>query len=184
MDLTVTARCTADEVKHLEEVFGDFKQRNLATLIAKAGAREALDQAMGIVTPSTANDMRVARIRALIQEEVPVGDAEKVVAALYRVPTPTARGLVRAAIARFEDVREKVILAIRSSLDGADPVPDNEVWEVLLISTPVREWIMAETAVSNHPSSRPSKNAGLRLFPDDTYQYLRERVGLPRRPWS
>lgn len=167
----------------MKEVFGDFKKRNLATLIAKAGAQEALDQAMGIVTPSTANDMRVARIRALVREGVPIGDAEKVIAALYRVPTSTARGLVRSTIARFEDVREEVVIAIRATLDAADPVPEDEEWEVSLTSTPVREWVTAETAVSNHPYPRPSKKAGLRSFPDDTYQYLRGQVGLQKRSW-
>ncbi|MEV8539493.1 hypothetical protein [Streptomyces sp. NPDC051572] len=184
MNIDVTVQCTNSDKKKLGEVFGtDIDAEVIASIIARAGAREIMDQAMGIVTPSTIGDMRASRIRALLQEGLEMGQVEDVAAAMYRVPPSVARSMVRSTVARFEVIRDKVMKAVGVVLDAAEPV-ESEKWEVSLISTPVREWIMAEASVSNCSDSHSAKKGGLRWFPDDTYQHLRRKAGLAERPWA
>ena len=82
---------------------GRLTIQQMAELVARAGAREALALATGQAVPSTITDARSFRIFFLLQEGMSLGEAERLVAALFKVPAGTARRWVSAHASKKEE---------------------------------------------------------------------------------
>lgn len=153
----------------------------MAKLIARAGARETLAQATGDAVPSTIGDVKAFRIFCLIEAGMTLEEAEAVVAAVFKVPSSTAKRLVNAAVARYlVDLRAQVDSTIAALLE--DAVWVDKRWDVRIPSTFVRDRITDVLAEIDQPDPEPARRGSVWRFPDETYQAVRDRFGLPQRP--
>jgi hypothetical protein len=69
--------------------------------LARAGAIELLALATGRVVPATLADARAFRIYNMLEQGMNLSDAESLVAAIFKVPTATAKRLVNSAVSRY-----------------------------------------------------------------------------------
>jgi len=155
----------------------------VATLAARAGAVEMLSLATGRVVPSGMADLRAFRIFCLLQEGMTLGEAEVLVAAIFKVPSATAKRFVNAAVARYSvELSEGVMKVIQDSLEDADWDENKGRWEVRIASTFVRERMLDVLGRIDLPDPSPAQRGPVWHFADETYQALREAVGLEAKP--
>jgi hypothetical protein len=67
-------------------------------------ANEVLALATGRTVPATLADAQAFRIFSLLQRGMSLSDAESLVAAIFKVPSATAKRLVNSAVARYAAV--------------------------------------------------------------------------------
>lgn len=152
-------------------------------LVAQAGATEAVDYATGRAVFSTMSDLRSYRIYRLICAGMTLGEAEMLVARLFKVPDGTARRLVNAAVSRYSiEIAEGLLAALCELLGDAEWNPDVSRWEVSMPAGFIRNRVLDILRRTNLPDpSRADRGAVWRLA-DETYQWLRQEYGLDPRP--
>jgi hypothetical protein len=152
----------------------------VAGLVARAGAREALALATGNAVFSSIADLRSFRIFCLLQEGMSLADAERLVGALFKVPPATAKRMVNAAVARYAiDLRDSLEENIVSLLEGA--VWREGRWEMRMPSTFVRERVWDVVDRLDVPNPTQTERGALWKLADETYQSLREEFALQQR---
>jgi hypothetical protein len=110
-----------DDRVRLRQALGSGRNPDeVAKLLALAGASELLALATGRVVPATLADARAFRIFNLIEQGMSLSEAESLVAAIFKVPTATAKRLVNAAVARYAvELQEGLSGTIKDVLDAA-----------------------------------------------------------------
>jgi len=153
----------------------------IAALLACAGANEILALATGRAVPTTLADERAFRIFSLLQQGLSMPDAEALVAAIFKLPSATAKRMVNSAVARYAiELQQGLSGTIGEVLDAATWVKGRDRWEIRIPSTFIRERILEVAA--RLPVPDPSRAAGsLWRFPDETYKAVRLEFGLPVR---
>lgn len=154
----------------------------VAALIARAGASEALALATGRAVPTTLAEARALRIYSMVDQGVPLSDVEALVAVVFKVPSATAKRMVSSTIARYAvELADSLNAAVGTVLDSAEWDEDRSRWDLRIASAFLRERIQA--AVDPLPVPDPTRAGGsIWRFSDETYQAAREAFGLPRRP--
>jgi len=150
----------------------------VAALLARAGASEILALATGRTVPATLADERAFRIFSLLEQGLSLSDAETLVAAIFKVPSATAKRMVNSAVARYAvDLQHGLSGTIGEVLDAAEWDKDRKRWQIRIPPTFIRERILE--AAANLPVPDPTRAAGsLWRFPDETYQAVRKECGL------
>jgi hypothetical protein len=152
----------------------------VAEIIARMGAREALDQVTGKSVPGTMSELRLFRVRALLLEGVDFHVAESIAAILLKVPLASAKRIVESAVARFDvELNSAVENAAKAALEKAEW--EAPFWKVDLPSTAVRKWLQNEAVAAGQPTIRQGGRGSVWEFPDGTYQRVCRRVGLAKR---
>jgi hypothetical protein len=138
--------------------------------------------ATGRAVPATLADARAFRIFNLLQQGIGLSDAEVLVAAIFKVPSATAKRLVNTAVSRYAvELQEGLSGTIGQVLEGATWDRDRERWAIRMPPTFVRERILEVAA--RLPIPDPSRAAGsLWRFPDETYQAVRKEFGFAEKP--
>jgi hypothetical protein len=150
-------------------------------IVAKAGAQEALDYATGQAVFSSMADLRSYRIACLLRAGMTIGEAEALVASLFKVPLSTSRRLVSAALARYSvDLEDDIRAATATTLEAATWDKDSGRWFVPLPSGVIRDRIMNLLSQQDLPDPTTAERGALWKIPNDTYQWLREQHGLTR----
>lgn len=148
-----------------------------------AGAREALAYATGEALFSSIADLRMYRIFRLIEAGLPPANSEQVVAALFKVPPPTARRLIATAFARYSvELNEKIAEEVRKRLDDATTASGKK-WEMRLPAGFVKDAILTTCRASTQ-SDPTSVKGSVWAFPEETYDFLRSQFDLPARLWT
>lgn len=148
-----------------------------------AGAREALAYATGEALFSSIADLRMYRVFRLIDAGLPPGNSEQVVAALFKVPLPTARRLIANAFARYSvDLNTKIAEEVRKKLDDATTA-NGKKWEMSLPAGFVKDAILTTCRASTQ-SDPTNARGSVWAFPEETYDFLRLHFGLPARAWT
>jgi hypothetical protein len=121
-----------DDRVRLRQALGSGRNPDeVAKLLALAGASELLALATGRVVPATLADARAFRIFNLIEQGMSLSEAESLVAAIFKVPTATAKRLVNAAVARYAvELQEGLSGTIKDVLDAATWDSEHERWGV------------------------------------------------------
>jgi hypothetical protein len=174
---------TDEDRKRLSQALGsNWAADQIAVLLARAGASEILALATGRAVPATLADERAFRIFNLLQQGVSLSDAEALVAAIFKVPSATAKRMVNSAVARYAvELQQGLSGAIGEVLEGASWDKDRERWDIRMPPTFIRQRILEVAA--RLPIPDPSRAAGsLWRFPDETYQAVRKEFGLPAKP--
>jgi hypothetical protein len=181
--LNIDIPFTAEDRKRLIQALGSgWDVDEVATLLARAGAGEVLALATGRTVPATLAEVRAFRILNLLQQGMSLSDAEPLVAAIFKVPSATAKRLVSSAVARFAvELQEGLSGTIGEVLETATWDKDRERWDLRMPPTFIRERILEVAASLAVPD--PGRAAGsLWRFPDETYQAVRNEFGLPAKP--
>ena len=112
---------SAEDRKRLGQALGSsWDADDVAALLARAGASEILALATGRTVPATLADARAFRIFNLLQQGMNLSDAESLVAAIFKVPSATAKRMVNAAVARYSvELQQGLSGTIGEVLDGA-----------------------------------------------------------------
>ena len=172
---------TQDE-QRLSQALGSSRDADeVAQLLARAGATELLALATGRVVPATLADARAFRIYNMLEQGMNLSDAESLVAAVFKVPTATAKRLVNSAVARYAvELQQGLSGSTADVLDAASWDKERDRWEIRMPTTFIRERILEVAA--RQPMPDPSRVAGsLWRFPDETYRAVREEFELPAR---
>jgi hypothetical protein len=154
----------------------------LAKVIGQAGATELLALATGSAVFSNMGDLRSFRIFCLLRQGVSMADAEALVAALFKVTPPSARRLVREALARYsvelgDDVRAEVVAA----LDGATWDKEDDRWLIRLRSGLTRDRVTEVLNGMDLPEPiAPPRGATWRLA-NEAFQEVRKEFGLAEK---
>ena len=154
----------------------------LAEVVGKAGATELLALASGSAVFSNMADLRSFRIFCLLRQGVSMSDAETVVAALFKVTPPTARRLVREAVARYsveldEDVRGEVVAA----LEDATWDKEETRWQIRLRSGLTRDRVVEVLSRMDLPEPIAPPRGSTWRVADEAFQKVREEFGLEKR---
>lgn len=173
---------TPDQLARLKDILpAGTSAEDMAMRIARAGARECLAQATGDSVPSTIGDVRAFRIYCLIEAGMTLEEAEAVVAALFKVPSSTSKRWVNGAVARYlVDLRSQVDSMISRLLE--DAVWKADRWEVRMPTVFVRDRVLDALADIDQPGPESTGRGSIWRFPDETYQALRNVLGLEPRP--
>jgi hypothetical protein len=155
----------------------------VAELVARAGAAELLAVATGRAVPSTVTELRAFRILYLLQKGMSLGDAEALVASIFKVPSSTAKRYVSEAVARFKvELHEGVTAEVVRLLDNASWDPAGTQWQVQVPSMFVRDGILDALSRSPLPDPVRAQRGPVWTFADETYQELRRQFGLNTKP--
>jgi hypothetical protein len=112
-----------------------------------------------------------------------MGEAEKLVADLFKIPARSARTLVSAAVARYSvELEEALAKRIAATLDEAPWNKDADRWEVTLADAFIRERLFDELQRGNQPDPVRAGVGAVWRFPDETYQWLRAQHALAGKP--
>lgn len=174
---------TDEDRERLAQALGpNWDTDNVAPLLARAGATEILDLATGRTVPATLADARAFRIFNLLQQGMSLSDAESLVAAIFKVPSATAKRMVNSAVARYSiELGQGLSGTISEVLEGATWDEGRERWEIRMPPTFIRERVLEVAARLTVPD--PGRAAGsLWRFPNETYQAVRNEFGLPPIP--
>jgi hypothetical protein len=158
---------TDEDRERLIQAFGPSRNvDDIAALLARAGASEILALATGRAVPATLADERAFRIFSLLQQGLSMPDAEVLVAAIFKVPSATAKRMVNSAVARYAiELQQGLSGTISDVLDTATWVKGRDRWELRIPPTFIRERILE--AAARLPVPDPSRAAGsLWRFPD------------------
>jgi hypothetical protein len=175
-----------DERRRLAQALGTQRDVDrVAAMVAKAGARELLAQATGAAVFSSITDLKHYRIYMLLHQGLTLDEAERVVAALFKVTGTAARRLVGNAIARYSvELRDALERALVELLEAATWNPEVDRWEVRIPSAFVRERVRDVLSQLPLPDPVPAQRGPLWRYADETYQALRMHFGLAARPPS
>lgn len=171
-----------EDRQRLSQALGSGRDADgIAQLLARAGATEFLALATGRVVPATLADARAFRIYNMLEQGMSLSDAESLVAAIFKVPTATAKRLVNSAVSRYAvELQQGLSGSIAAVLDAATWDKEHDRWEIRMPTTFIRERILEVAA--RQPVPDPSRAAGsLWRFPDETYQAIREEFELPAK---
>ena len=108
-------------------------------------------------------------------------EAERLVGAIFQVPSGTARRMVNTAVARYEiELRAAISANIRALLEAATWREGR--WEMRMPSTFVRERVWEAVDQLDVPNPVLAERGAMWKLADETYQALRARFGLgPRK---
>lgn len=175
---------TPDDKMRLEQALAEGTDvARIAGLVARAGARETLAQATGQAVFSGVGDLRLFRIFCMLQEGMGLGEAEGLVGSLFKVPSPTAKRWVNAAVARYRvEIDSKVRETVTGLLDAASWNPEADRWDVRMPSVFIRERIADVLEQLDLPDPSAAQRGSMWRFPNETYQALRGRFGLIAKP--
>jgi hypothetical protein len=174
---------TDEDRSRLVQALGpSWDANDVARLLARAGATEILALATGRSVPATLADARAFRIFNLLQQGMSLSGAETLVAAIFKVPSATAKRMVNSAVARYAiELQQGLSGTIGEVLEAAQWDEDRKRWDMGMPTTFIRERILE--AGSRLPVPDPSRAAGsLWRFPDETYQAVRKEFGLAAKP--
>src|SRR6266511_1138441 len=134
----------AEDRKRLAQALGSgWNADEVATLLARAGASETLALATGRTVPATLADARAFRIFNLLEQGMNLSDAEALVAAIFKVPSATAKRMVNAAVARYSvELQQGLRGTIGEVLEAATWNEDRERWHIRMPPTFIRERIL------------------------------------------
>ncbi|MCF3130233.1 hypothetical protein [Streptomyces olivochromogenes] len=175
------------EVDRLQKVLGSqIDASRLAKLIAEIVAKEALEQAAGIVPPaSTMTEQRQNRVRSILKE-LDADNAEIVVTALFKIPPSSARRLIETTAARFDiEMLDKIVGSVRAAFRDSRVrwLPEKtQAWEIPLSSSMVRKWIQEQISLGGQPPLRNSGRGGYVLLPDGSYRFICGVVEVTPKP--
>lgn len=171
---------TEDDKKRLAHALGrDAEVERVATLVARAGAAELLAQATGRAVPATLAELHAYRIFYLLQQGMDLSESEALVAAIFKVPSNSAKRMVNAAVARFAvELQEGLAEVIVQLLEEASWVEARRRWEVRIPSTFVKERILDVIGRLPLPNPESAQRGPIWHFSDETYQALRAEFGL------
>jgi hypothetical protein len=178
MDIDIPFR--DEDRERLAQALGpSWNADDVAAVLARAGASEILALATGRTVPATLADARAFRIFNLVQQGMNLTDAEALVAAIFKVPSATAKRMVNSAVARYAvELQQGLSGTIGQALEAAIWDKDRERWEVRIPPIFIRSRILE--AAARLPVPDPTRAAGsLWRFPDETYQAVRKEFGLP-----
>ncbi|HEV7888806.1 MAG TPA: hypothetical protein VGO92_14710 [Acidimicrobiales bacterium] len=163
-------------------VLGKGDPKRIAGIVAQAGAAEGLAYATGRVVPTTITDLRDYRIYCLLNAGMTVGEAERLVAGLFKISGSRARGLVDRAVARYS-VELGVVIhdGITALLESARPVKANLRWEVPMPIAFLQERVLESLRETEQPDPEKTNRGSVWSFPNETYQWLREEAELAAR---
>jgi hypothetical protein len=180
--VNIDIELSEDERSRLRLALGrNVDPDRVAEVVAKAGAREALDYATGVAVFSSMADLRSYRIACLLRAGITVSEAEVLVRSLFKVTTGTARHYVNAALARYRvELGEDLRKATAASLEAATWDRDAGRWLVTLPTTVVRERIMDLLSQEELPDPTTAERGALWKVPNDTFQWLRAEHGLSK----
>lgn len=154
----------------------------IAHVVARAGAAELLAQATGRVVPTTMADLRAYRIFLLIQQGITLAETESLVAAIFKVPSPTAKRLVNTAVARYSvELQGDILRNMTGLVEEARWDPSDLRWLVRVPTVFVRERMMEVLGSLDLPDPVSAQRGPLWSFADETYQALRLALGLPEK---
>jgi hypothetical protein len=179
--MRVTITLEDDDLDGLPSILGPTSDSGrIFKALALAGAREIIDQATGKAIPTTIAELRVYRIYSLFRAGLGVTEAEIVVTALFKVPQATARKYIDTTIAHYDvELSQLVGDAAKNLLDSEQlSVWSAGKWEVTMPCEAVRKWLDDQARAANQTNPSRSDRAGVWLYPHNTYNYLREHVGL------
>jgi hypothetical protein len=167
-----------DQARLAQALGSTWDVDDVATLLARAGASEILALATGRTVPATLADARAFRIFNLLQQGMSLSDAESLVAAIFKVPSASAKRMVNAAVARYAvELQQGLSGTIGEVLDAATWDKEHQRWDVRIPPTFIRERILE--AAARLPVPDPTRAAGIIWrFPDETYQAVRKEFGL------
>jgi hypothetical protein len=174
---------SAEDRKRLTQALGpSWDADDVAIPLARAGASEVLALATGRTVPATLADQRAFRIFNFLQQGMSLSDAEALVAAIFKVPSATAKRLVNSAVARYAvELQQGLSGTIGDALEAATWDEEHKRWEIRIPPTFIRERILEVAA--RLPVPDPGRAAGsLWRFPDETYQAVRKEFGLAAKP--
>lgn len=181
MDVPVTIELTDEDRARLRTSLGESADIDrIVGAVIRAGATEFLNQATGRVVPGGIREAKLYRVFLLLQAGVRLTEAQSLVAAIFKETPGRARGMVEAAIARYDvELRTSVDGRVSEVLDGARWQEDR--WEVELPGGFVRDRVLDVAA--ELPLADPSRagRGAVYRFPDETYQAVREQFGLAKR---
>ena len=182
--MDVQVEISASQLKQLRQALSRTDVDDIASIIAKAGAMEALALATGDAVFSSISDLRSFRIYCLVSNGLELSDAELLVARIFKVPPATAKGMVRLAVARYSvALDDKVSASVKAALESATWVADDKKprWEIQMPATWVRDAIIEELDGTGLPEPSQESRASVWRFPDETYQHVRKAFRLKPR---
>lgn len=182
--MEITVRLSEDDKRRLAQALGGTGDVDrVARLVAKAGAAELLSLATGRVVPSGVADLRGYRIFCLLQEGMTLAEAEALVAAIFKVPSATAKRFVSGAVARYSiELSEGLHGALTGTLEAASWDAEHDRWNVRIGSTFVREKLLDILGRLDLPDPVSAQRGPVWRFADETYQAVREAMGLEPKP--
>jgi hypothetical protein len=180
--LSVELDLSKEDVDRLRTSLGsNVDVERIAGAILEAGAREFLAQATGRAVPGGIREARLYRIFLLIRAGVSLREAQTVVAATFKETPGRARGMVEAAIARYDvELRGPVDARVTEVLEDAAWVDSR--WEVELPGGFVRDRVLEIASDTTHADPERAGRGIIYKFPDETYQAVRAELGLSPRP--
>jgi hypothetical protein len=172
-----------EDLRRLSQALGGAGDVDrVAKLVAKAGAIELLSLATGRAVPSGMADLRAFRIYCLLQEGMTLAEAEALVASIFKVPSATAKRFVNYAVARYGvELADGLHGAVIEALEDAAWNEERARWDVRIASTFVREKVMDTLSRLDLPDPALAQRGPVWRFADETYQALRDAMGLARR---
>jgi hypothetical protein len=175
-----------DQRDQLRRALGRVDDKDqIATIIAKAGAREALALATGEGVFSSITDLRSFRVFCLLAEGMTLAEAEELIARVFKVPPASAKRMVGTAVARYVvELQASLDTALRAMLDAAEWNSEVERWEVRMPATFLRDRTFDILSRTDLPDPESASRGALWRLPDETYSHLREAVALPVKSHS
>lgn len=183
MDISVSI--SADDKNRLSQALGGSADVDrVAQLVAKAGAVELISLATGKAVPAGIADLRAFRIFCMLQEGMTLIEAEALVAAIFKVPSATAKRFVSTAVARYSvELSEGLHGAVVEVLDDATWDDERSRWDVRIPSTFVRDKVLDILSRLDLPDPVSAQRGPVWRFADETYQALRNAMALkPKKP--
>jgi hypothetical protein len=154
----------------------------VARMVAVAGAMEAIDQATGKAVFSSMTDLRSYRIYCLVRQGMALAEAESLVAHLFKVTASSARRMVGQAMARYAvELNAAMNREASDTLDSARWNTESERWEVAMPTAFIRNRLLEILSRSDLPNPKSADRGALWQFPDETYQWARQQLGLSPR---
>jgi hypothetical protein len=184
--VNIEIELSSDERDRIAHALGDVDDVDdvdrIIDLIGRAGAREALAQASGLAVFSAIADLKLFRIFCMLQEGMGLGEAERFVGAVFKVPSSTAKRWVNASIARYRvELDSKVVESVTELLEAASWNSEATRWDVRMPSLFIRERISGVLEGMDQPDPTSAQRGPVWGFPNETYQALRGQFGLGPR---
>ncbi len=182
-DVKISIDVTDADHDRLKPFLGDSsRSKDLLDALLKAGAREALAYATGVAVFSTMAELRMFRVRQLLECGVTADECERLVAGLFKMTPAGARRVVTATFARYPFELEQHIHASVTQALGTATETEGRRWLMTLIPGMVKDRILAECAASKQPNPVNTQGAVWR-FSDETYAHLRAKWEIGTRTW-
>ena len=155
----------------------------VARMVALAGAMEAIDQATGKAVFSSMADLRSYRIYCLVRQGMALAEAESLVAHLFKITASSARRMVGQAMACYAvELNAAMNQEASATLESARWNPESDRWEVAMPTVFIRNRLLEILSRNDLPNPKSADRGALWQFPDETYRWAREQLGLSARP--